>query len=389
MIKLVNDTIDNNDIDKLIEWLQTYPRLTKGELTIKFEEKWSNWLGVKHSVFCNSGSSANLLMLWALVEANRISRDSKIVVPSLAWATDLSPVIQLGMTPILCDINLEDLSVDLDDLEKIFKESKPEVLLLVSVLGLVPDMIKISKLCKKYNVILLEDTCEGMGSECGNKKLGTFGLMSSFSTYFGHHISTIEGGLVSTNDTELFEILKSIRSHGWDRDASDDYKAKLRKKWDTSEFDALYTFYHSGFNLRSTDLQAFIGLGQIDKLDSICEKRNNNFKIYQKELKNFRPYVWEWAEDFISNFAYPVIADDVEERDEIIKRLQEANIEVRPMICGSMGTQPFYMKKYGDNILFNANVVDKTGFYVPNHPGLSKDDIIKICDIIKAGRYET
>ena len=389
MIKLVNDTIDNNDIDKLIEWLQTYPRLTKGELTIKFEEKWSNWLGVKHSVFCNSGSSANLLMLWALVEANRISRDSKVVVPSLAWATDLSPVIQLGMTPILCDINLEDLSVDLDDLEKIFKESKPEVLLLVSVLGLVPDMIKISKLCKKYNVILLEDTCEGMGSECGNKKLGTFGLMSSFSTYFGHHISTIEGGLVSTNDTELFEILKSIRSHGWDRDASDDYKAKLRKEWDTSDFDALYTFYHSGFNLRSTDLQAFIGLGQIDKLDSICEKRNDNFKIYQKELKNFRPYVWEWAEDFISNFAYPVIADDVEERDEIIKRLQEANIEVRPMICGSMGTQPFYMKKYGDNILFNANVVDKTGFYVPNHPGLSKDDIIKICDIIKAGRYET
>ena len=389
MIKLVNDTIDNNDIDKLIEWLQTYPRLTKGELTIKFEEKWSNWLGVKHSVFCNSGSSANLLMLWALVEANRISRDSKVVVPSLAWATDLSPVIQLGMTPILCDINLEDLSVDLDDLEKIFKESKPEVLLLVSVLGLVPDMVKISKLCKKYNVILLEDTCEGMGSECGNKKLGTFGLMSSFSTYFGHHISTIEGGLVSTNDTELFEILKSIRSHGWDRDASDDYKAKLRKEWDTSDFDALYTFYHSGFNLRSTDLQAFIGLGQIDKLDSICEKRNDNFKIYQKELKNFRPYVWEWAEDFISNFAYPVIADDVEERDEIIKRLQEANIEVRPMICGSMGTQPFYMKKYGDNILFNANVVDKTGFYVPNHPGLSKDDIIKICDIIKAGRYET
>ena len=387
MIKLVNDTIDNNDIDKLIEWLQTYPRLTKGELTIKFEEKWSNWLGVNHSVFCNSGSSANLLMLWALVEANRISIASKVVVPSLAWATDLSPVIQLGMTPILCDINLEDLSVDLDDLEKIFKGDKPEVLLLVSVLGLVPDMTKIVKLCKKYNVILLEDTCEGMGSECGNKKLGTFGLMSSFSTYFGHHISTIEGGLVSTNDIELFEILKSIRSHGWDRDASDDYKTKLRKKWNTSEFDALYTFYHSGFNLRSTDLQAFIGLGQIDKLDSICEKRNNNFKIYQKELKNFRPYVWEWAEDFISNFAYPVIADDVEERDDIIKRLQDANIEVRPMICGSMGTQPFYMKNYGDNILFNANVVDKTGFYVPNHPGLSKDDIIKICNIIKAGRY--
>ena len=388
MIKLVNDTIDNNDIDKLIEWLQTYPRLTKGELTIKFEEKWSDWLGVNHSVFCNSGSSANLLMLWALVEANRISKNCKVVVPSLSWSTDLAPVIQLGMTPILCDINLENLSVDLDHLEEIFKKSKPEVLILVSVLGLIPKMMMIKKLCDKYNVILLEDSCESMGSKWSGKKLGTFGLMSSFSTYFGHHMSTIEGGLISTNDEELFEILKSIRSHGWDRDASDNYKTKLREKWNTSDFDSLYTFYNSGFNLRSTDLQAFIGLGQIDKLDDICKKRNNNFKIYQKELQNFRPYIVD-TRGFISNFAYPVITDDIEERNKIIKSLQNANIEVRPMICGSMGTQPFYVKNFGNNILRNANVVDKTGFYVPNHPGLTKDDVMKICDIIKTGRYGT
>ena len=150
MIKLVNDTINNSDIDKLIEWLGTYPRLTKGELTIQLEEKWSSWLGVNNTVFCNSGSSANLLMLWALVEAGRISRDSKIVVPSVAWATDLAPVVQLGMTPILCDSNLEDLSVDLNHLENIFKETKPEVLLLVSVLGLVPKMGMVKALCDKY-----------------------------------------------------------------------------------------------------------------------------------------------------------------------------------------------------------------------------------------------
>ena len=140
MIKLVSDTIDNKDIDQLIEWLKTYPRLTKGQLTLDLEDKWSKWLGVKNSIFCNSGSSANLLMLWALVEANRISKDAKIVVPSVAWATDLSPVIQLGMTPILCDTNLDNLSVNLNHLERIFIETKPEVLLLVSVLGLVPDM---------------------------------------------------------------------------------------------------------------------------------------------------------------------------------------------------------------------------------------------------------
>ena len=170
MIKLVGDTIDNKDIDNLIEWLKTYPRLTKGPLTLELEKKWSNWLGVNNSVFCNSGSSANLLMLWALVEANRINKNAKVVVPSAAWATDLSPVIQLGMTPILCDINLKNLSVDLNHLETIFKETKPEVLLLVSVLGLVPDMEKVIELCQKYNVILLEDTCESMGSKYKDKK---------------------------------------------------------------------------------------------------------------------------------------------------------------------------------------------------------------------------
>lgn len=380
MIKLVNDTISNEDIDSLVEWLKTYPRLTKGELTVELEKKWSKWLGVSNSVFCNSGSSANLLMLWALVEAGRISRESKIVVPSVAWATDLSPVIQLGMTPLLCDVNLDDLSVDLDSLETLFKESKPQVLLLVSVLGLVPDMQSIVNLCNKYNVILLEDTCEGMGSKYNEKKLGTFGLMSSFSTYFGHHISTIEGGFISTDDEELYEVLKSIRSHGWDRDSSKSFSSSLRDEWGTSDFNSLYTFYYSGFNLRSTDLQAFIGLGQIDKLNQICDKRNANFKLYQKELKELKPYISDKDSNFISNFAYPVIDRN---RDLIVKRLIEADIEVRPMICGSMGSQPFYVKEFGKNIQRNASTIDSYGFYVPNHPGLSKEDILTITNIIK------
>lgn len=380
MINLVKDTINKKDIDELISWLKTYPRLTKGKLTIDLEKKWSNWLGTNHSVFCNSGSSANLLMLWTLIESKRIPRNSKVVVPAVSWATDLSPVIQLGMTPILCDSNLSDFSVDIDHLEKIFIETKPEVLLLVSVLGLVPDMSQIVKLCKKYNVILLEDACESMGSKYQDKKLGTYGLMSSFSTYFGHHISTIEGGFVSTNDNELYEILKSIRSHGWDRDSSSEYSEHLRNKWNTSDFNALYTFYYSGFNLRSTDLQAFIGLGQIDKLDSICKKRNKNYHLYQKELKSLNLNI-DSHNNFVSSMAYPIIHKN---RDFIVKELQKSNIEVRPMICGSMGTQPFYRKEYGNLKLPNASIIDKHGFYVPNHPELSIEDILTITSIIKS-----
>ena len=203
MITLVKDTIDNKDIDRLVDWLKTYPKLTKGPVTLEFENKFSEWLGKKYSVFCNSGSSANLLMLSALQQGEYL-KNNKVVVPSVSWATDLSPVIQLGLEPLLCDSNMTDLSVDLEHLERIFQEESPSVLMFVSVLGLVPDMNKIVELCFEYDVILLEDTCESMGCEYKGQKLGTFGKMSSFSTFFGHHISTIEGGIISTDDKELY-----------------------------------------------------------------------------------------------------------------------------------------------------------------------------------------
>ena len=381
MISLVKDTINNKDIDKLIDWLKTYPRLTKGKVTLELEEKWSKWLGTKYSVFCNSGSSANLLMLSALIESGYM-KNNKVVVPSVAWATDLAPVIQLGFEPILVDANMNDLSVDLEHLEKIFKEENPSALMFVSVLGLVPNMKKLLDLCTKYSVYLLEDTCESMGCEYKGQKLGTFGMMSTFSTYFGHHISTIEGGFVSTDDFGLYELLLSLRSHGWDRDLSKHTQKVLQKDWDISEFDAMYTFYYSGYNLRSTDLQAYIGLGQIDKLNVWGMKRATNFQVYQKEIKNDYWKVEPQEDSFISNFAYPVIHPN---RDKIVKELQKNNVEVRPMICGSMGTQPFYVKKYGRLELPNVSIIDKYGFYIPNHPHLSMDELKFIINIVNRG----
>jgi len=376
MITLVKDTIDNKDIDRSIDWLKTYPRLTKGLVTLEFEAKFSKWLGRKYSVFCNSGSSANLLMLSVLKEKYG---SKKVVVPSVAWSTDLAPVIQLGLQPILCDCNMKDLAVDLEHLEKIFTEESPDALLLVSALGLVPDMNKIVELCSKYDVILLEDTCESMGCEFVNRKLGTFGIMSSFSTFFGHHISTIEGGLISTDDKELYELLVAIRSHGWARDLSVETQLNLLEEWNVSEFDSLYTFYYPGFNMRSTDLQAYIGLAQVDKLDDWGRKRLTNFNLYQELIEN--DY---WKPDidlnhFVSNFAYPIIHPN---RNIIVENLRKNDVEVRPLICGSMGTQPFYVKKYGRLELPNVSVVDKYGFYVPNHPTLTYDEIELICNIV-------
>ena len=377
-ITLVKDTIGNEDIDRLVEWLKTYPRLTKGPITLDFEKKYSKWIGREYSVFVNSGSSANLLMLSALQQGDYL-KNNKVVVPSVAWATDLSPVIQLGMKPILCDSNMEDLSVDLEHLEKIFQEESPSVLMFVSVLGLVPNMDKLVNLCDEYDVILLEDTCESMGCEYEGQKLGTFGKMASFSTFFGHHISTIEGGLISTDDFELYELLLSIRSHGWDRDLSSETQSKLQKDWDVSKFDAMYTFYYSGFNMRSTDLQAYIGLTQIDKLDDWGKKRQHNYNLYFSLIKNDYWKPKSHHNSLTSNFAYPIISPH---RDEIVKELQKNKVEVRPMICGSMGTQPFYVKKYGELKLPKVSIIDEFGFYVPNHPSLTEEEVKFICDII-------
>jgi len=380
-IDLIQDTIDNQDIDNLIEWLKSYPRLTKGSKTIEFENKWSQWLGTKYSVFVNSGSSANLLMLYALKILNKM-KNNKVCVPTLCWATDLAPVLQFDMEPLLIDCNLDNLSVDLTHLEEVFKTEQPSVLLLVSVLGLSPDMDSIVELCKKYDVILLEDNCESQGTKFKGTKLGNFGLMSSFSTYFGHTMSTIEGGIVSTNDEEIYNTLLQLRSHGWDRDLSSEKQQELRKEWEVNDFSSLYTFYVPGFNLRSTDLQAQIGIKQLDKVDGMINNRYENFLYYKSKLEGKTWFPKTFDDSYTSNFAIPFITKNIEDKQNLIKELDENNIACRPLISGSMGTQPFYKKLYGENKLPNCSIIDDKGIYVPNHDKMTKEDIDKVCDIL-------
>lgn len=382
MIPLVKNTISDREIDLLADWLRGYPRLTKGELTIQFEDKWSELIGCKHSVFVNSGSSANLLMLYSLIESGKISIGDKVVVPAVSWATDLAPVCQLGLEPVLCDCNLQDLSVDLEYLEGLLKNNDIKVLILVSVLGLVPEMDKVQKLCDSHDVILLEDTCESIGSSYNGQNLGTFGLMSSFSTYFGHHFSTIEGGVVCTNDDDTYNVLKSLRSHGWDRDTDPYYKNKLRKDYFVSDdFDSLYKFYMMGFNLRSTDLNAFLGLNQLDSFDSVIEKRNSNYKLYHKLITcaDWKPHESS-QERFVSNFAYPMISRN---RHKIVDKLTTNEVVTRPLICGSLGKQPFWTKRYGVKHLPNADIVNDCGFYLPNNTDITEEEIRFVCSLVE------
>ena len=381
MITLIKDTIDNKDVDNLIEWLKTYPRLTKGAKTLEFESQFAEWIGTKHAVFVNSGSSANLLMVYALKYLGALT-NNKIVVPSLSWATDLAPVLQYDIEPVLVDCNLDNLSVDLEHLEEVFKTENPDAMILVSVLGLSPDIDKIVELCDKYNVILIEDNCESQGTKYKGKRLGNFGLMASFSTYFGHTMSTIEGGMITTNSEEIYNLFLQLRSHGGDRDLSKEKQTQLRDRHNVDDFSAFYTFYTPGFNLRSTDLQAVIGIEQLKKVDWIIDQRNRNFKKYISKLKD---YIWvpkEIEDSFISSFCIPIIAYSPEQKQRMVKNLMDNNIECRPLICGSMGTQPFYTEIYGRKELPNVSQVDDCGIYVPNHPQLTDSEIDLICKCI-------
>ena len=380
MIKLVSDTIDRDDIDSLIKWLSQdeIPRLTKGDLTLELESKWSKKIGTKYSVYVNSGSSAILLSLAALLESGRI-KNKKIIVPGLSWATDVSTPILLGMEPIMCDCNLKDLSCDLNHLESLFKEHNPSSMILVSTLGLVPEMDKIMALCKEYDVLLFEDVCESMGSKFDGKYLGSFGFASFFSMYFGHHLSTIEGGFINTDDEDFYHLLLMMRSHGWDRDLPKEKQKKLREKYKVSEFDSLYNFYVPGFNLRSTDLQAFIGLRSLDKLDKYSKIRNLNFKLYNSSIRVNELNLRDSNTNFVSNFAIPIVSKN---KKEIVDRLMNHGIEVRPLIAGDMSKKPMWYERFGKCSLPNCEIVDEFGFYIPNHQDITEEQINIISNII-------
>ena len=372
--KLAEDTIDNKDYESMINFLKERKYLNQSIYTKRFEKKFSNFLDMNYSILVNSGSSANLLIAQVLLEGNFL-KNKIVVLPAVSWATTVSPFLQLGYKILLCDCDKNDLGLSFEHLEKICKKYNPGLVVVVNVLGHSNNFQKINALKKKYNFKLIEDNCESLGSFKGEKKLGSYGLASSHSFYFGHHISTIEGGMVSTNDRNFYNLSLAIRSHGWARDVEKSFKLNLEKKNKVNSFKSLFTFYYSGFNIRSTDFNANIGLGQMDKIKEIGKIRYKNYQIYKSNLSNF------WSQksdlDLISNFGY---ATFVKNRLDVFKYLSKKNIQIRPLICGNMGQQPF-LKNKSDTLgqLPNAKFVDKYGIYLPNHAKLKIEDIKFIC----------
>jgi CDP-6-deoxy-D-xylo-4-hexulose-3-dehydrase len=378
---LAKETITEVEIQRLIDWLETIPRLTKGELTIEFEKKWAEYIGTKYSVFVNSGSSANLLMIYALKELGRLN--GKVIVPSVGWITTISPLIQFGIEPVMVDADKKTFGIDLEQTEFLLKTEEISAIIFVQVLGVPHYKEELLKLSEKYNVPLLEDSCAALGSSYEDGTMvGRVGDMSTFSFYFGHQFSTIEGGMINTDDEDLYHMLLMLRSHGWGKDLPKDlYKQKMNDN-NVDSFHEPFTFLVPGFNLRSTDLQSYLGLMQVEKADWISEMRTENHIEYAKQLDGHFEFQ-DWGDDNPCSISFGALAESKEHRKEVVNRLVENGIETRIFSAGNLGLHPFWVNRFGE---FHGEVADKIhsrGFFLPNYPELEIEDINFISEVCK------
>jgi CDP-6-deoxy-D-xylo-4-hexulose-3-dehydrase len=379
---LAEQTISRAELNELATWLTTNPWLTQGPLVREFELTWARWLGTQHAVFVNSGSSANLLMYAALL-ADKKLRNRKVIVPAVSWATTVAPAIQLGLEPILCEADSATFGLDLDHLEKLLEEHDPAAVILVHVLGVPNDMEAVMGLKTRFGFTLLEDCCAAHGSCFNGRKVGTFGELSSFSFYYGHHMSTIEGGIVCTNDADFNDTLLQLRSHGWAKDLSREKEAELVAEYRPIDFNRTFTFYLPGFNVRSTDLNAKIGLMQMQRLDAMIERRVENHLTYQQRLGRVPGFRVQRAEQArIASIAFAALCRSAEHRARVATALHDAGIETRPLGGGNMSRQPFWRQRYETIPLPMADRIHETSLQLPNHHLLSVDDVNHICDVV-------
>ena len=366
---LIENPYRNKDILEAIKILKS-KRLTIGPKTDQFQKYFSKKLKSKFSLMVNSGSSANLLALQCLINPYRKKRlkpGDEVLIPSLCWSTSLWPIIQSGLKPKFVDIDLETLNINLNDLKKKISK-KTKALLIVHVLGNCADMTKLMQIIKKHKLILIEDTCESLGTKFKNKYLGTFGDFSSFSFYSSHQISSGEGGMICCKSNEDHEIIKSLRAHGWSRGLKNERKIASANK----HLDSRFIFYNSGFNLRSTDVAASIGLNQFKDLDKFIKLRSgnrikilrylkNNKKI-EKNIKFFEPNTHVKA----SWFGIPILLSKKVNRVKFLNKIENLGVETRPIISGNFLKQPS-IKKYNllqNSKFINSDIVNKHGFFI-------------------------
>ena len=383
---LMHNNFTKSDMIAAIKVLKSKDKiLTQSKHVSLFEKKWSKWLGVKYSVFVNSGSSANFLTMAVL---KILYGKGEIILPALTWVSDINSVIQNNFKPVFVDINPKNLCMsETDVIQKVNKNTL--AVFVTHAQGFNGLTSKLISFLKKNNILLLEDVCESHGATFKSKKLGTFGKISNFSFYYSHHMSTIEGGMVCTNDKFIYEKIKILRSHGMLRESNNPtFEKRMIKKY--PDLSAKFIFLYSGFNFRNNELSAAIGLNQLKSLDKNNKKRRENLEFFLSHL-NRSKYQTDFDLKGSCNYAFPLIlkTKKIKSRNYFEKILKKNKIEFRRGNAGGGNQlrQP-YLKKIIKNVNFKKfKVVDHIhffGYYIGNYPTLSKTKIKKICNILNS-----
>ncbi len=381
---LMQNNITREDLDALIGYLQQDdPVLTQSKNVRAFEEAWSQWLGVRHSVFVNSGSSANLITMAALRE---LYDPGEVIVPTITWVSDIASVLHCGMTPVFVDINPHTLGMDEEEvLRKITPHTR--AVFLTHVLGYNALSQRLLAELQRRHIPLIEDVCEAHGATFAGRRLGAFGLASNFSFYYAHHLSTIEGGMVSTNDVDFYETVRLLRSHGMVRELD----SESRKRDFADEHRDLnpdFIFALPAYNVRSTEINAILGLSQLKRLDETIERRNENLRLF---LANLDPdaYQTDFALDGCSNYAFTLILKHAD--DELMRRvmatLRPLGVEFRRGTSGggNQVRQPYLRRILGDDAwkqFPRADHVHFYGMYIGNYPTLERSKILRLGDVL-------
>jgi CDP-6-deoxy-D-xylo-4-hexulose-3-dehydrase len=384
--KLMENSITFIDKLKLIFFILSTDRYTNGNKVRELEKLWCDWLGCKYSLFVSSGSTANLLLISSIKELYNLKDGDKVLVPSCTWMTNVAPIIQLGLTPVFSDIQFSDFSFDIKELYHI-KNKHPDIkLIFIShLLGFTSDCANTKVLAELFpEALVIDDVCESHGCKdiLGNK-IGSNSLGATFSTYFGHHLTSVEGGFVCTNNIELYDLMKMKRSHGLARESIyyDKYMALY------PELDKNFLFVTDGYNFRNTEIHAVLGISQLKKLDSYITIRNNNYKLFCDLTEKYKPFMYTFSYDEnVSNFSFPIIfkSDSIKYKLEDI--LSKYNIEYRPIISGNLLKHPF-LNNYNlcsDKIIPNIDIIHNNGLYIGNSQFVNKHNIIILDNILNS-----
>ncbi|OGF85646.1 hypothetical protein A2Z63_01085 [Candidatus Giovannonibacteria bacterium RIFCSPLOWO2_02_44_8] len=383
-IKLVKKTFfkETETKKKLANFIIQARFLSMGEETKKFEESFAKKQERKFAVMTSSGSAANLLLLQAFKNIGYLKNGDKIGVSSITWSTNIFPIMQLGMTPVILDSEINTLNVSPATLKK--KISGLDALFLTNVLGFCDNLGEIAELCWDNKILFFEDNCESLGSKFQGKLLGNFGEAATFSFYVAHHISTIEGGMVVTDNEDLYHELLIARAHGWDRDLPEKKQKELRLASNANEFFSQFTFYRLAYNLRPTDIQGFLGNDQLQYWDKIVSIRAENFEKFNRAIGSNGDLIPIKADhmEVVSNFTVPVIAKTKELHDYYKKLFTDSDVEIRPIIAGNISRHPYWKGENG-NDLEGANFIHENGFYFTNNPDLNEEEIKYLINLLR------